>query len=117
MFLYKGFQFDKIFLDVSRKEEGVKLWDFWKKIIDVFKDFQLVQFVLVGKYIFYMDFYLLVVKVFEYVFMYFKCKFNLINVDFEYLEEVMFKKDLFKYKDVWVVLESVQGVCIFFNFG
>ncbi|VBB77084.1 Putative CTP synthase [Podospora comata] len=115
--LHKGLQLDKIPLDASRKEEGAKLWDLWKKTIDVPKDLQPVQLALVGKYTSHMDSYLSVVKALEHASMHLKRKLNLINVDSEHLEEAMLKKDPSKYKDAWAVLESVQGIIVPGGFG
>ncbi|KAK4204149.1 putative CTP synthase [Triangularia verruculosa] len=115
--LRKGLQLDNIPLDASRKAEGAKLWDLWKETITVPKDLPSVQLALVGKYTSHMDSYLSVVKALEHASMHLKRKLHLINIDSEHLEEAQLKKDPYKYKEAWAVLDKVQGIIVPGGFG
>ncbi|KAK4193894.1 putative CTP synthase [Podospora australis] len=115
--LRKGLALDQVSLSPERIANGQRLWDLWKKTIDVPKDFHPVQIALVGKYTSHMDSYLSVVKALEHAAMHCKRKLNLINVDSEHLEEGMKSTDPTKYENAWDVLRKVQGIIVPGGFG
>lgn len=65
--LRKGLELDKLQIAPERTTKGATLFELWKKIVNVPKDFPPVEIALVGKYTQHMDSYLSTVSHFASV--------------------------------------------------
>ncbi|KAI5463865.1 CTP synthase N-terminus-domain-containing protein [Mariannaea sp. PMI_226] len=115
--LVKGLALDQSTLPASMIPKGQALWDLWKKTVVPAKHLDPVNIVLVGKYTSLDDAYLSVRKSLEHSAMRCGRSLNLVNVDSEYLQPEMQKKDPTKYHNSWKAICEAEGILVPGGFG
>jgi CTP synthase len=113
-----GLGLDRLTISPVLQEKGVRIWDTWKRLaLGLDSVHEVLEIVLVGKYLDQPDAYCSVIKSLEHAAMYCRKKLKVKNVDAEHLEIQTIKIDPAAYHKAWHDVCTASGILIPGGFG